>query len=107
MSGPTSKGSAFRFAGSLCLPEQAFSICVAADFPEKSRRNYHVDYMDGQAYDGFMAKRKNPHAVALSKLGASKGGQARAAKLTPEQRKAIARAAARARWAAKKADGQS
>jgi len=31
--------------------------------------------------------RKNPAAVALSKLGASKGGKARAASLTPEQRK--------------------
>ena len=45
-----------------------------------------------------MTKRKNPHAVALSKLGAKKGGQARAAKLTPEERKAIARKGAAARW---------
>jgi hypothetical protein len=44
-------------------------------------------------------KRKNPHAVALSKLGAGKGGLARAAKLTPEQRRAIAQKAAQARWA--------
>jgi hypothetical protein len=33
-----------------------------------------------------------------SKAGASKGGRARHAKLTPERRRAIARAAALARW---------
>ncbi len=42
---------------------------------------------------------RNPHAVAMSKLGASKGGKARAAKLTPAKRKAIARKAAAKRWA--------
>ena len=41
---------------------------------------------------------RNPAAVALSKLGASKGGKARAAKLSPAKRKAIARKAAKARW---------
>jgi hypothetical protein len=41
---------------------------------------------------------KNPAAVALGKLGASKGGKARAAKLTPSQRKKIAKRAALARW---------
>lgn len=38
-------------------------------------------------------------AQAMSELGASKGGVARAAKLSPEERKAIARQAAEARWA--------
>ncbi len=46
-----------------------------------------------------MAEEKNPAAVALGKLGASKGGKARAEKLTPEERKEIARKAAKARWA--------
>ena len=41
---------------------------------------------------------KNPAAVALGKLGGLKGGKARANKLTPEQRKEIARKAAQARW---------
>jgi len=41
---------------------------------------------------------RNPAAVALSKLGASKGGKARAEKLTPRQRSAIAQKAARIRW---------
>ena len=41
---------------------------------------------------------KNPHAVAMSKLGASKGGKARAESLTPKQRSKIAKKAAKARW---------
>ncbi|HWG96287.1 MAG TPA: hypothetical protein VN647_04305 [Nitrospira sp.] len=48
-----------------------------------------------------MKKRKNPHAVALSKLGAKKGGKTRAARLSPEQRSASARLAAQARWSKK------
>jgi len=43
---------------------------------------------------------KNPAAVALGRLGGKKGGAARAAKLTPEQRSEIARKAAQTRWAA-------
>lgn len=42
---------------------------------------------------------KNIHAVALGSLGGKKGGPARAAKLTPQQRKEMARKAAQARWA--------
>jgi hypothetical protein len=41
---------------------------------------------------------KNPHAVALGRMGGKKGGAARAAKLTPEQRSEIARKAAASRW---------
>lgn len=41
---------------------------------------------------------KNPNAVALGRLGGLKGGKARAEKLTPEQRKEIAKKAAKARW---------
>lgn len=63
-------------------------------------------------------KRKNPAAQALGRLrmkklkpeertelgqkGGAKGGKARAEKLTPEKRSAIAKAAAAARWGAKK-----
>ncbi len=46
-----------------------------------------------------MAKKKNPNAVALGRLGGSKGGKIRAAKLTPEERREIARKAVLARWA--------
>jgi len=41
---------------------------------------------------------KNPHAVALGRLGGKKGGVARAKKLTPEQRREIGRKAAETRW---------
>lgn len=47
---------------------------------------------------------KNPAAVALGKLGGAKGGRARAAKLSSEQRKAIAQHAAQARWAKGKSE---
>jgi hypothetical protein len=53
-------------------------------------------------YDLCMAEEKNPAAVALGKLGASKGGKARAEKLSPERRKEIAKKAAEARWAKKR-----
>lgn len=41
---------------------------------------------------------RNPAAVALGKLGASKGGKARAAKLTKKRRVEIAKKAAKNRW---------
>jgi hypothetical protein len=44
---------------------------------------------------------KNPHAVALGRLGGLKGGKARATKLTAERRKEIARKAAQTRWTTK------
>lgn len=46
-----------------------------------------------------IAEGKNPAAVALGRLGGKKGGKARAEKLTPEQRREIAKKAAAARWA--------
>ena len=45
---------------------------------------------------------KNPHAAELGRLGGLKGGPARAATLTAQQRRAIAIKAARARWKTKK-----
>ncbi|SPE34614.1 hypothetical protein SBA6_390007 [Candidatus Sulfopaludibacter sp. SbA6] len=50
-------------------------------------------------------KVKNPSAVALGRLGGSKGGKVRAKNLSPEERAAIASLAAKARWAKQK--GQS
>lgn len=47
---------------------------------------------------------KNPAAVALGRLGGKKGGKARAAKLTREQRREIASRAAVARWAKSHSD---
>jgi hypothetical protein len=46
--------------------------------------------------------KKNPAAVALGRMGGLKGGKARAAKLSPAKRKAIAKKAAKARWEAAK-----
>jgi hypothetical protein len=45
---------------------------------------------------------KNPHAVALGKIGGLKGGKARAAALTAAERREIAKRAARARWGNKR-----
>jgi hypothetical protein len=44
-------------------------------------------------------KDKDPAAVSLGRKGGLKGGKARAAKLTPEERSLAAQRAARARWA--------
>jgi hypothetical protein len=44
---------------------------------------------------------KNPHAVALGRMGGLIGGAARAAALSPAKRKQIAAKAARARWGKK------
>jgi hypothetical protein len=44
---------------------------------------------------------KNPHAVALGRLGGLKGGEARAAALSPRKRSQIAAKAAKARWGKK------
>jgi hypothetical protein len=43
-------------------------------------------------------KDKNPHAVALGRLGGQKGGRARAEKLSRKKRSEIAKKAATARW---------
>lgn len=70
-----------------------------------------VDIASGDASDEDPAPEepateKNPAAVELGRLGGAKGGKARAAKLTPEQRAEAARKAAAARWAKKdEADG--
>ena len=43
-------------------------------------------------------REKNPHAVALGKLGGQRGGKVRAERLTAAKRSEIARVAARSRW---------
>jgi hypothetical protein len=48
-------------------------------------------------------KTKNPNAVALGRLGGLKGGKARIAQLSPEERRELARKAVQARWAKAKA----
>ena len=61
-----------------------------------------VEQAIGQKMDGTPLPDKdagkNPHAVALGKMGGAKGGKARAEALSPAKRKAIAKKAAAARW---------
>jgi hypothetical protein len=47
-------------------------------------------------------KRKDPHALALSR----KAAEARRRKIPPEVRSALARAAAQARWASRRKRGE-
>lgn len=51
---------------------------------------------DDQGDDPY--KGKNPVAVEAGRVGGQKGGAARAAKLTPQERSEISRKAAQARW---------
>jgi hypothetical protein len=51
---------------------------------------------------GINLEGKDPLAVALGRRGGLKGGKSRAAKLTKEQRRAIAQLAAETRWAKRK-----
>lgn len=56
-----------------------------------------IERATGEASRGNELK-KNPAAVAFGHLGGSKGGVARAKKLTAEERSRIAKKAARKRW---------
>jgi len=58
---------------------------------------YIVDVTTGEG-EKIEPPKKNPHAQALSALGASKGGKARAKALSAKKRKTIAKKAAKARW---------
>jgi len=62
-----------------------------------------VDIATGEIPDPDPDEGKDPAAVSLGRRGGLKGGKARAAALTPEQRSASARKAAKARWDAKRA----
>ena len=57
-----------------------------------------VDEATGEAPPPDQDEGKNPAAVELGRRGGLKGGKARAAKMTPEERSEAARRAARARW---------
>jgi hypothetical protein len=59
-----------------------------------------ADIATGGVTDEAPDAGKNPAAVASGRKGGLNGGKARAEKLTAEQRSAIARKAAAARWAA-------
>jgi hypothetical protein len=61
-----------------------------------------VDEAVGEAEPYDPDEGKDPAAVALGRKGGIKGGRARAAKMTPEERRESARRAAQARWADRK-----
>jgi hypothetical protein len=54
-----------------------------------------------------VSEEKNPAAVELGRRGGLKGGKARAAKMTPEERSESARKAAKARWDKKRREQSS
>jgi hypothetical protein len=57
-----------------------------------------VDEATGEAEPFDPDEGKDPAAVALGRKGGLKGGKARAAKMTAEERREAAQRAARARW---------
>ena len=63
-----------------------------------SRVLRHVIEVSEGTRDAPAPDTRNAAAVALGKLGASKGGKARAASLSKKQRSDIAKKAAAARW---------
>lgn len=75
--------------------------------PDRSRRPRDVNELARKLVDeatGDAAKYdpnegKDPAAVALGRKGGLKGGKARAAKMTAEERSEAAKKAAAARWA--------
>ncbi|MDQ6802332.1 MAG: hypothetical protein M3041_16040 [Acidobacteriota bacterium] len=74
-------------------PAKEFDSEVEMDSAFANARGM-IECMTGEK----LPRAKNPAAVALGKLGASKGGRARAAKLHAKKRSEIAKQAARARW---------
>lgn len=58
-----------------------------------------VDIATGEAEEAPEDDGKDPAAVALGRKGGLKGGKARAAKMTAEERTEAAKRAASARWA--------
>ena len=55
----------------------------------------------------MLEEEKREAARLLGKLGGSKGGKARTAKMTPEERSESARKAAKARWDKKRWEEES
>ena len=76
------------------MPSRASRGGKRADFIQNALRE--VEAMTGDILKP--AEGKNIFAQALSALGASKGGLARAAKLSDKRKREIARKAAAARW---------
>jgi hypothetical protein len=56
------------------------------------------EQMDGKPLPEPPKDERNPHAVALGRMGGKKGGKARARALSPSKRRSIAKKAAKSRW---------
>lgn len=67
-----------------------------ADFAQRAK--LIVDMLTGQAPNDSAAVQPESARAKVGRQGGLKGGKARAAKLSPRKRKAIAKKAARARW---------
>lgn len=65
-----------------------------------------VEIATGESDEPKAPRAKDPAAVELGRRGGLKGGRARASKLEPDQRAAIARNAARTRWSVTRKDQQ-
>jgi hypothetical protein len=70
------------------------------DKPKRPRDANQLAHMIAGVAIGEVApdKEKDPSAVERGLKGGSKGGKARASRMTPEERSESARKAARARW---------
>jgi hypothetical protein len=77
------------------MPSRASKAGKKRDFTQIAKDI--IDRVTGNAPPEPPDKR-NPHAVELSKLGASKGGKVRASVLSAKRRKEIAKKAAQRRW---------
>ena len=88
-------------------------LCHNHSMPSRSSKDHDFATVARSTVEKFIGEKlsgkplddpnagKNPAAVALGKLGGPKGGRARADKLSPARRKAIAKKAAAARWRVK------
>ncbi len=70
------------------------------DFSQRAK--LIVDLATGAKKEEPIEDLRNPHAVALGKLGGMIGGRARAKSLSAKRRSAIAQKAAKTRWNKKK-----
>jgi hypothetical protein len=83
------------------MPSRASKKSRGRDFMAVARRVVEEaigERLDGSPLEPPKPDTRNPAAVALSKLGAAKGGQARAKSLSKAKRVEIAKKAAKARW---------
>jgi hypothetical protein len=90
-----------------CFNLRAVPRCYAQSMPDRSSKRPRdpnelakqlVDEATGESPKFDPDAGKDPNAVALGRKGGLKGGKARAASLTPEQRSELARRAAQSRW---------